>query len=74
MRGKYQGDLSEDLWGPLDLNSSATQSSVQFFLNTTLPQAKHLQENVFFWPPPLLHFILFFITGIMLFVARTGTS
>ncbi|KAJ5160605.1 uncharacterized protein N7482_007609 [Penicillium canariense] len=74
MRRKNLVDLSEDLWEPLHLNSSTAQSNVQAFLNTTLPQAKHLQQNVFFCEPPILHLILFFSTGIMLFVARTGTS
>jgi hypothetical protein len=67
-------DLSESLWEPLHLNSSRTQSDVKSFLNTTLPQAKHLQEDVFFCEPPLIHLILLFVTGIMLFVARTGAS
>ncbi|KAJ5210813.1 hypothetical protein N7472_000952 [Penicillium cf. griseofulvum] len=74
MRSKDLDELSEDLWEPLDLASSSTQSDVQSFLNTTLPQAKHLQENVFFFQPPLIHVLLFFVTGIMLLVARTGTS
>jgi hypothetical protein len=74
MRRKDLNDLSKDLWEPLYLNSSVAESDVQSFLNTTLPQAKHLQQNVFFCEPPLLHILLFFITGIMLLVARTGTS
>ncbi|KAJ5428364.1 hypothetical protein N7445_009818 [Penicillium cf. griseofulvum] len=74
MRSKDLDELSEDLWEPLDLASSSTQSDVQSFLSTTLPQAKHLQENVFFFQPPLIHVLLFFVTGIMLLVARTGTS
>jgi hypothetical protein len=74
MRRKDREELSEDLWEPLDLASSSTQSDVQSFLNTTLPQAKHLQENVFFFQPPLIHVVLFFVSGIMLLVARTGTS
>ncbi|EAU36840.1 predicted protein [Aspergillus terreus NIH2624] len=74
LRRKNLDDLSEDLWEPLKLNSSTIQSSLQTFLNTTLPQAKHLQENVFFCEPPLVHLLLFFVTGIMLFVAITGTS
>ncbi|CAI7628857.1 unnamed protein product [Penicillium glandicola] len=67
-------ELSEDLWEPLKLNSSAALSDVQSFLNTTIPQAKHLQDNVFFYQPPLIHVLLFFISGIMLLVARTGAS
>lgn len=74
MRRNDLSDLSKDLWVPLHLNSSTLESGVQSFLNTTLPQAKHLQENVFFCEPPLLHVLLLFITGIMLLVARTGTS
>ncbi|CAG7941790.1 unnamed protein product [Penicillium nalgiovense] len=74
MRSKDLDELSEDLWEPLDLASPSTQSDVQSFLNTALPQAKHLQENVFFFQPPLIHVLLFFVTGIMLLVARTGTS
>ncbi|KAL2834173.1 hypothetical protein BDW59DRAFT_168535 [Aspergillus cavernicola] len=73
MRGRDLDDLSEEFWESLD-TSPTTQSTVQSFLNAALPQAKYLQENVFFWHPPLLHFILFIITGIMLLVARTGTS
>ncbi|GIJ85590.1 hypothetical protein Asppvi_004449 [Aspergillus pseudoviridinutans] len=74
MRRKDLDNLSEDLWEPLALNSSGAQSHVRSFLNTTLPQAKHLQENVFFCEPPLVHVLLFFTSGIMLLVARTGTS
>lgn len=74
MRRKDPSDLSKDLWEPLHLNSSSTESGVQSFLDTTLPQSKHLQENVFFCEPPLFHVLLLFITGIMLLVARTGTS
>ncbi|KAF4770602.1 hypothetical protein HAV15_012998 [Penicillium sp. str.  len=74
MRRDDLEDLSEDLWEPLHLDSGSTQADVQSFLNTTLPQAKHLQEDVFFFEPPLVHILLFFISGIMLLVARTGTS
>ncbi|GAQ08530.1 hypothetical protein ALT_5851 [Aspergillus lentulus] len=74
MRRKDLDNLSEDLWEPLALGSSGARSNVQSFLNTTLPQAKHLQENVFFCEPPLVHILLFFVSGIMLLVARTGTS
>lgn len=73
MRRDDLEELSEDLWEPLHL-ISGTQANVQSFLNATLPQAKHLQENVFFFQPPLIHILLFFISGIMLLVARTGTS
>ncbi|KAJ5800998.1 uncharacterized protein N7518_003066 [Penicillium psychrosexuale] len=74
MRRKDLDDLSEDLWEHLDHEVSGAQSDVQTFLNTTLPQFKHLQNDVFFCEPPLVHALLFFISGIMLLVARTGTS
>ncbi|KAJ5520074.1 hypothetical protein N7463_000527 [Penicillium fimorum] len=74
MRRDDLEELSEDLWEPLHLDSGSTQANVQSFLNTTLPQAKHLQEDIFFFEPPLIHILLFFISGIMLLVARTGTS
>ncbi|KAJ5816355.1 hypothetical protein N7447_008588 [Penicillium robsamsonii] len=74
MRRHDREELSEDLWEPLHLDSGSTQADVQSFLNTTLPQVKHLQEDVFFCQPPIAHVLLFFISGIMLLVARTGTS
>ncbi|KAI2698343.1 hypothetical protein DTO013E5_1809 [Penicillium roqueforti] len=74
MRRKDLDDLSEELWEHLDHEVSSAQSDVQTFLNTTLPQFKHLQDDVFFCEPPLVHALLFFISGIMLLVARTGTS
>jgi hypothetical protein len=74
MRRDDLEELSEDLWEPLHLVSDSTQADVQSFLNTTLPQAKHLQEDVFFFQPPLIQILLFLISGSMLLVARTCTS
>jgi len=73
MRTEDVDDLNEEFWENLDLTTEA-QEYVKMTLNTTLPVVKHLQEDVFFWMPPVVHFILFVISGIMLLTALTGAS
>ncbi|KAL4924372.1 uncharacterized protein BDV17DRAFT_295485 [Aspergillus undulatus] len=74
LRGKDLTDLNDDIIDDLDLDSTAAQATVRGFLNSTLPRAKHVQENIFFFQLPLTHIILSIISGIMLLVARTGVS
>jgi hypothetical protein len=66
-------DLSEEFYEDLSLTSEA-QVHAKATLNATLPLLRHLQEDVFLWELPLFHFVLFIISGVMLFTAFAGTS
>ncbi|XXH05567.1 hypothetical protein Hte_011999 [Hypoxylon texense] len=73
MRDDDPEDLSKELLRNLDLAQDA-QDFVQKTLNATVPQAQHLQQDVFFWEPPVLFLVLFVVSGIMLFVALMSSS
>ena len=73
MRDKDIDSLSEELWEDLTLTDDA-QAQLKTSLNETLPLARHLQEDVFHWAPPVFHLVLFTISGMMLFVAVTNSS
>ncbi|KAJ0414210.1 hypothetical protein BJY00DRAFT_321184 [Aspergillus carlsbadensis] len=74
LRDQDLADVSESLWENLDLNSRSTLEYVQDQLNTTLPIVNHLQDDVLHWPVPVIHVILFTISGAMLFAACAGSS
>ncbi|KAL2786907.1 hypothetical protein BJX66DRAFT_341693 [Aspergillus keveii] len=74
LRDQDLADVSESLWEGLDLNSRSTSEYVQDQLNTTLPIVDHLQDDVFHWPVPVIHVVLFMLSGAMLFVACAGSS
>ena len=74
MRGNDIDSLSEQLGKNLSQISNV-QTLIETSLNTTLlPEAKHLQTDVFFWEPLILHIFLFVISGAMLFTALMGSS
>ncbi|KAI4860378.1 hypothetical protein F4820DRAFT_436965 [Hypoxylon rubiginosum] len=73
MRDDDPEDLSEQFSKNLDLVPDA-QDFVQKSLNVTVAQAKHLQQDVFFWEPPVLYIPFFVISGIILFVALMSSS
>ena len=50
-----------------------TRAQLKDTLNATPPLARHLQTDVFYWYPPTLHFVFFFISSIMLLVGLTSS-
>jgi hypothetical protein len=73
MRTADVDDLGEEFWEDLVLTDDA-RAQLKDTLNATLPLARHLQVDVFPWYPPVLHFVSFFISSIMLFVGLTSSS
>ena len=77
MRGNDVDALSEQLGEQLGNLSqvSGAQGLITTSLKTTLlPEAKHLQNDVFFWEPLIVHIVLFVLSGAMLFVALMASS
>lgn len=73
MRATDPDDLSEEFWEDLVL-TDGTQTQLKETLNKMLPLARHLQADVFYWYPPVLHFVFFFISSLMLFVSLASSS
>ncbi|KAL2838258.1 hypothetical protein BJY01DRAFT_251059 [Aspergillus pseudoustus] len=74
LRDQDLADVSESFWENLDSSTSSITQYVQDQLNTTLPIVDHLQDDVFHWPVPVIHVLLFTLSGAMLFAACAGTS
>lgn len=73
MRASDISDLNEEFREKLNVVDDPTES-LEDVLSKMLPVAQHLQADVFNWEPPLVSFLLFIISGIMLLVAVTAAS
>ncbi|KAI1774902.1 hypothetical protein F4818DRAFT_441725 [Hypoxylon cercidicola] len=73
MRASDVDDLNEEFWEKLNLVDDP-KAQLQDALDGMLPVAKHLQADVFNWEPPLVSFLLFIVSSIMLLVGATAAS
>lgn len=71
MRTTDPRNLGEELSDDLQL-PAAVQAAVQDALNATLPYATQLQNQAFFYLPPVLQPVFFSFSGAILFVAATA--
>ncbi|XXG98087.1 hypothetical protein Hte_004406 [Hypoxylon texense] len=73
MRASEIDDLNQEFREKLNVKDDPNKN-LEDILNEMLPVARHLQTDVFNWEPPLVSFLLFIISGIMLLVAVTAAS
>lgn len=66
-----ENDLLEELVEEFD---SSTSAVITGFLNETLPQARHLQKDVFHFAAPVIQLVLLVLGGAMLFTACTNVA
>lgn len=73
MRAIDVDDLSEEFWENIKLTGNA-QVQLKTDLNETLPLAKHLQTDVFYPHLPVVSFILFILSSVVLLVCLASSS
>ncbi|OTA85834.1 hypothetical protein M434DRAFT_400058 [Hypoxylon sp. CO27-5] len=73
MRYKNDDDLKEEFWEKLNVTGS-TRTELQDSLNQTVPITKHLQADVFTWDPPVLSYVFFIISSVILLFAMTHSA